>query len=224
MSRPVDRRDMLGRFLEAKHPSGNPLSMDEVMEQAMTVVSAGSDSTAIALCGILSFIMKTPGVCAKVVDEIETFATKGEISDPITYTESLKLTYFCACVKEGLRLHSPVGYLLPRRVPEQGTTIAGRYFPPGVSHLLHSDRQSIVGINPWTIHREETIFGPEPEEFKPERWLESAERSRFMENYNLTFGQGGRTCIGKVFYLILTYEEHRFDGDSQGIADDSSAF
>ena len=132
MSRPVDRRDMLGRFLEAKHPSGDPLSMEEVLEQAMIVVSAGSDSTAIALGGVLRFILKTPGVCAKVIQEIEEFAAKGEISDPITYNESHKLPYFCACVKEGLRLHSPVGYLLPRSVPEQGATIAGRYFPLGV--------------------------------------------------------------------------------------------
>ena len=132
MSRPVDRRDMLGRFLDAKHPSGNPLSMEEVLEQAMVVVAAGSDSTAIALGGVLIFILKTPGLCAKVVQEIEEFAARGEISDPITYNECQKLPYFCACVKEALRLHSPVGYLLPRRVPEQGATIAGRFFAPGV--------------------------------------------------------------------------------------------
>ena len=53
-------------------------------------------------------------------------------------------------------------------------------------------------MNPWTIHRDETIFGADPLEFKPERWMESPERTRFMENYNLTFGQGGRICVGKV--------------------------
>ena len=136
LDRPVDRRDMLGRFIEAKHPNGDPLSTEEVLEQAMTVVSAGSDSTAIALCGILSFILKTPGICTKVVDEIQSFAFQGQISDPISYNESLKLPYFCACVKEGLRLHSPVGYLLPRKVPEQGATLAGRFFPGGVPQLI----------------------------------------------------------------------------------------
>jgi cytochrome P450 len=136
MSRPVDRRDMLGRFLEAKHPSGNPLSTEEVLEQAMVVVAAGSDSTAIALCGVLSFILKTPGVCAKVVQEIEEFAAREEISDPITYTECQKLPYFCACVKEALRLHSPVGYLLPRRVPPRARPLRGASFTLGFVTLL----------------------------------------------------------------------------------------
>jgi Cytochrome P450 len=68
----------------------------------------------------------------KLVDEIDTFAKAGKLSDPIAYSESLTMPYFFSCVKEALRLHCPVGYLLPRYVPEGGRTITSRYFTAGV--------------------------------------------------------------------------------------------
>jgi len=135
MARPADRRDMLSRFIEAKHPDGTPLSLEEVLMEAGTVVGAGSDTTGISLRAILYYIITTPEAYAKLMDEINTFAKEGLISDPVTFAESLKMPYFCACVKEALRMHSAVGYVLPRHVPKEGRTIAGRFFPESVSCL-----------------------------------------------------------------------------------------
>lgn len=132
MARPADRRDMLSRFIEAKHPDGRPLSLEEVLGEAGTVVGAGSDTTGISLRAILYYIVTNPEVYAKLMDEIHQFAKDGQISDPVTFAESLKMPYFCACVKEALRMHSAVGYVLPRHVPKGGRTIAGRFFPEGV--------------------------------------------------------------------------------------------
>lgn len=70
------------------------------------------------------------------MDEINTFAREGKISDPVTFAESMKMPYFCACVKEALRMHSAVGYVLPRHVPSGGRTIAGRFFPAGVCPVI----------------------------------------------------------------------------------------
>jgi len=132
MARPADRRDMLSRFIEAKHPDGRPLSLDEVLREAGTVVAAGSDTTGISLRAIFYYIITNPGVYSKLMDEINTFVKDGKVSDPITFAESLKMRYFCACVKEALRMHSAVGYILPRYVPEGGRLISGRYFPARV--------------------------------------------------------------------------------------------
>jgi cytochrome P450 len=129
---PADRRDMLSRFLEAKHPDGTRLSLSEVLLEAGTVVGAGSDTTGISLRAILYYVITNPGVYAKLMDEINTFAREGKISDPVTFSESMRMPYFCAVVKEALRIHSAVGYILPRYVPAGGRTIAGRFFPEGV--------------------------------------------------------------------------------------------
>ena len=127
---------MLSRFIEARHPDGRPLSKSEILQEAGTVVGAGSDTTGISLRAILYYVITNPEVYAKLMDEINHFAREGLISDPVTFSESMKMPYFCACVKEALRMHSAVGYTLPRHVPKGGRTIAGRFFPEGVVSFL----------------------------------------------------------------------------------------
>ena len=129
------------------------------------------------------------------MEEIKTFAREGKISDPVTFSESMKMPYFCACVKEALRMHSAVGYVLPRHVPSGGRTIAGRFFPEG----------SKVGVHGWTVHRDASVFGPEPDKFRPERWLGSPEEAKNMDRYNLAFGHGPRICIGKVSLSVCLH-------------------
>lgn len=132
MSRPIDRRDMLGRFIEAKHPDGTRLTAKEIPEEAMTVAAAGADTAGIALRGISYYIIRDSRVYEKVLEEIDLFTSGGQLSEPPSYAEVQKLFYHCACIKEALRLHSPVGYLLPRVVPPGGRTISGHVFPAWV--------------------------------------------------------------------------------------------
>jgi hypothetical protein len=54
------------------------------------------------------------------------------------------------------------GLLLERVVPESGLALTDRrVLPP----------RTIVGINPWVIHPNKTIYGQDSESFNPERWL-----------------------------------------------------
>jgi cytochrome P450 len=53
-------------------------------------------------------------------------------------------------------------------------------------------------VHAWTVHRDESVFGPETDKFRPERWLENTERAKNMDRYNLAFGHGARICVGKV--------------------------
>ncbi|EMD97561.1 hypothetical protein COCC4DRAFT_148406, partial [Bipolaris maydis ATCC 48331] len=54
------------------------------------------------------------------------------------------LPYLQAVIKEVLRIHSAVGYILRRMVPEGGAELAGRHFPQGVS--IHS-KQALQGTD-----------------------------------------------------------------------------
>jgi cytochrome P450 len=82
---------------------------------------------------------------------------------------------------------------MPRYPPKGGATVIGEYFPDTVQ----------VGCNSWVIHMDKTVFGEDAEEFNPERWLESEERTREMEKYLITFGAGSRTCVGKNISLMV---------------------
>ena len=49
------------------------------------------------------------------------------------------------------------------------------------------DVQTIVGVNPWVAHANTSVFGPDADEFRPERWLEADQASiNRMEQYFFT--------------------------------------
>lgn len=62
-----------------------------------------------------------------------------------------------------------------------------------------------MGINAAAMNRIEDIFGANPDEFDPLRWLqreneigdEFRERRLRMDRANLTFGRGSSICVGK---------------------------
>lgn len=55
---------------------------------------------------------------------------------------------------------------------------------------------TVIGIFPYIVHRNEEIFS-NPEEFAPERFLDETNKDAFLFGY-LPFSAGPRNCIGKV--------------------------
>jgi cytochrome P450 len=79
-------------------------------------------------------------------------------------------------MKETLRHHPAVAAVLERVVPPEGATVCGHYFQAG----------TIVGMNPWVLHRDTTIFGTDAERFRPERWIDSSEEQlNLMGRYSM---------------------------------------
>lgn len=107
-----------------------------------------------------------------------------------------------AVIMETLRLHPPVPIGQPRVTPSSGTTTLGGYtdIPLGTR----------VNAQAYSLHRNAEVF-PEPEEWRPERWLEGKnenqgerdEKSRWF----WAFGSGGRMCVGSNFAMhgMLAY-------------------
>lgn len=110
----------------------------------------------------------------------------------MTFTEAQSLPYLQAVIKETLRIHPAVGMLLERQVPTAGMTADGMYLPEGTT----------VGVNPWVVARDANVYS-NPDEFRPERWLEAdTDHLKLMERNFLAFGAGSRTCTGKAISLV----------------------
>ena len=60
-------------------------------------------------------------------------------------------------------------------------------------------------MNSWVAHRDNTVYGADADEYRPERWLEAdadVEHAKAMEQSFIPFGYGARTCIGKNISLL----------------------
>ena len=186
---PSDRRDLLARLFTIHNEKPDVFEDADVTSMSTSNIFAGSDTTAISLRAIIYYLLKSPSCKKRLVDEIDANLGLGEC---ISFSDSNKLPYLQAVIKEGLRLHPAVGQTLPRYVPEGGADIAGVHFPAGAK----------VGVNPWVIHRNTDIFGPDADAYRPERWLEGSEAVAHLERNMFTFGAGSRVCLGKSISLL----------------------
>jgi hypothetical protein len=95
-----------------------------------------------------------------------------------------------AVLQETLRLYPAVPGGQPRLTPAPACSLAGYdNIPPGVRVQSHA----------YTLHRNPDVF-PEPEEWKPERWLDATpDQRREMSHWFWAWGSGPRVCIGSHF-------------------------
>lgn len=115
------------------------LTRVNVLDSCGANIAAGSDTTGISLGAALYYIYKNPESLAKLRQEIDDGQAAGQISDPVTFQEAQRIPYLQAVIKEALRLHPAVGTILARSVPEGGTSLAGQYFPEGVSRFIYEN-------------------------------------------------------------------------------------
>jgi cytochrome P450 len=110
----------------------------------------------------------------------------------VSYDKVRHLPYLRACLDESMRLFPPTAHGLPRVTPEEGWLITGDFIPGGTT----------VAISAYVAHGDEKI-SPEPEKFKPERWL--TEESRSLQPYFVAFSAAASGCIGRnISYLEQT--------------------
>lgn len=171
-------QDFLDKMMNAHDENPEKVTDYHVFMMGLSNIIAGSDTTAVSLSSILYHLIKYPNTMKKLREEVETFEREGKCgSGRITFDESQNMPYLQACIKEGLRLHSATGLPLWRVVPEGGAEVQGHFFPTG----------TVVGINTWVAHYDESVFGPDVKDFKPERWIEAekegGERLKEMETY-----------------------------------------
>lgn len=165
-------------------------SKEEYFEECNLLVTAGADTTAIVLAGIMFYLVRHPDVHARLTEEVRAAFDGAEAITPGRRLQSCE--YLRAVINEGLRTTPPVGAELAREVLPGGAVIDDRFFPAGVT----------VSTSPFALGRNEDVF-PEPSKFRPERWIvdkktgvteESVQRS---ERAIAAFSAGSRGCIGK---------------------------
>ncbi|KAI4756590.1 cytochrome P450 [Aureobasidium sp. EXF-3400] len=160
MDRGSDRKDILSK-LHAAQKDKAELDDNGVISMATSNIFAGSDTTAISTRAIIYYLLKNPQYKQRLIEEIDNSRRQGKLSDPVKLSEADSMPYLQAVMYEALRCHPAVGMSLPRVTPAGGATIADTFIPAG----------TVVGANPWVIHRNKEVYGEDVEDFRPDRWL-----------------------------------------------------
>ncbi|KAI1389365.1 benzoate 4-monooxygenase cytochrome P450 [Hypoxylon trugodes] len=186
--------DMLGKLLDLHLSNPEKLSIRELTAAIFINLTAGHDVLAITIRAIWYYLASNQHVLSKLRDEIESIDGEHLTSPMIPFTVISKLPYLNAVIQETLRVHPNTGTIIERKAPQEGATIDGYYIPGGTT----------VGVNAWVLHHDQTIFGKDADEFRPERWLEASEEKRLEMNQCLfSFGAGTHTCIGKNIAIMM---------------------
>nr|GMD53865.1 geraniol 8-hydroxylase-like [Ipomoea batatas]GMD88858.1 geraniol 8-hydroxylase-like [Ipomoea batatas] len=125
--------------------------------------------------------LKNSEVLSKAQTELTQVVGKGKQVDE---ADIVNLPYLQSIVKETLRMHPPVPFLVPRRV-EQDSELLGYVVPKG----------SQVLVNVWAIGRDPSIW-KDPLMFEPERFMNTKVDVRGQDFELIPFGAGRRVCPG----------------------------
>jgi len=171
--------DILSFMLASRKEDGRPFDDRELLEQMVSLIGAGHETTASALTWAVYHIHRDDAVKARLLEE-----TRG-LAVPLDPEAVIRLPYLDAVCSEALRLN-PVAPIVGRTL-RRGLTLQGYDLPAGIS----------VGVGIINVHRRADLY-PEPERFRPERFLE---REHGPFEY-LPFGGGSRRCLGAAFAVF----------------------
>jgi cytochrome P450 len=162
-------------------------------------MAAGIDTTGDALCFLMWELSRPSSIHHQRKLQAELLAHPASSFD--------KLPYLDAVVMEGLRCFPAIPMSLPRYVPPGGRTIDGFFLLQGTT----------VSCQAYSVQRTDRGVFPDPDTFRPERWLESegdAERKRLF----FAFANGGRGCVGKQYVGVT--QSYRVIGLRAWVNDD----
>ncbi|KAF9893433.1 hypothetical protein FE257_010745 [Aspergillus nanangensis] len=182
---PEVRHDMMQRWLDVRATHPERITEQDIFGAAVANIGAGAETISATAQAVVYYLLQCPEYLKRAQDEIDAAQARGELSPLVQYSEAVKLPFLQACLKEAYRFHPAVAHNLPRVVPKGGMTIAGRYFPEGV----------LVSVNPWIIHRNPDIFGPDCDTYNPSRWLQG--ETKKMDAFLIHWGTGYNQCPGR---------------------------
>jgi cytochrome P450 len=178
-----DRNDFLSLLLRARDTEGDGggMSDEQLRFEAMTLFSAGHETTANALVWTWLLLAQNPAAEAKLHEELEH-----ELSSRApTAADVPRLVYTRAVLAESMRLYPPA-WVIGRQATHADR--AGDYVIPAGAVVLMSQ---------FLVHRDPRWW-KDPETFNPQRWLDEGAEARPRYAY-FPFGGGSRQCIGESF-------------------------
>jgi cytochrome P450 len=180
--------DLIRAFLK------NGLEPEDVVQECITLVVAGTETTTVAIRMTMLALLTNPPVYAKLQAEIDAYYADKPSDHIISYSDTKSLPYLQAVIREGMRLWPPAAGLMTKEVPKGGDVLHGHFLPEGTEV-----GQIMVGIG-----RQPEVWGPDAEVFRPERWfdVDPGKREEMVMASDINFSAGKYLCLGKSVALM----------------------
>ncbi|MBR1163021.1 bifunctional cytochrome P450/NADPH--P450 reductase [Bradyrhizobium elkanii] len=184
-----DKKDMLAAMMTGvDRATGEQLDDVNIRYQINTFLIAGHETTSGLLSCTIYALLKHPEVLKKAYEEVDRVLGPDVNARP-TYQQVTQLTYITQCLKEALRLWPPApAYGI---APLADETIGGKY---------KLKKNTFITILVMALHRDPSVWGPNPDVFDPENFSREAEAKRPINAWK-PFGNGQRACIGRGFAM-----------------------
>ncbi|KAL3739383.1 hypothetical protein ACJRO7_020750 [Eucalyptus globulus] len=192
--------DVLDSLIDLKE-SGE-LSRSEIKSLLLDLFIAGVDTSTSSLEWAMAELLHNPEKIERAHEELDQVAHGNErtLQEP----DIARLPYLQAIVKETLRLHPPVPFLIPHKA-ESDVQICRFQIP----------RHAQVLVNVWAMGRDPGIW-PDPGSFVPERFVGREIDFKGRDFELIPFGSGRRICPGmplayRMVHSILASLLRSFD-------------
>jgi cytochrome P450/NADPH-cytochrome P450 reductase len=183
------KKDMLGAMMTGvDRATGEQLDDVNIRYQINTFLIAGHETTSGLLSCTIYALLKHPDVLKKAYAEVDRVLGPNLDARP-TYQQVTQLTYITQILKEALRLWPPApAYGIS---PLSDQTIGGKY---------KLRKNTFITVLVMALHRDPSVWGPNPDAFDPENFSREAEAARPVNAWK-PFGNGQRACIGRGFAM-----------------------
>ncbi|KAJ7227885.1 cytochrome P450 monooxygenase pc-3 [Mycena haematopus] len=162
-------------------------------DEILNMLLAGRDTTMHTLTVVIYFFTMYPEVCARVREEV--LAHVGPSRRP-TYEDIRDMKYLRAVLNETMRLYPSVPFNVRENIkatvwPSPDPNEKPLYIPAG----------SKLPYSVFMMHRRKDLWGPDAEEFSPDRFLDERLQTYLLKNnfQFLPFNAGPRICLGQQF-------------------------
>ncbi len=182
--RGADEFDFLSMYMQATDKSGMHFTDRELLDELMTLIVAGFETSANTLNWVWYLIAGHPDVEARLVKEAQKFLP--DVAS-VNADNAAAMTYTQQVLEETLRLYPPV-WLFTRRSSEDDE-LHEYDVPPGTN----------IYLSPYILHRSEHIW-PNPDAFEPGRF-EIGDKPKRDRPY-FPFSLGPRRCLGEYFSFL----------------------
>jgi len=176
--------DFLSMYLEATDKQGGKFSDTELLDELMTLIVAGFETSANTLNWVWYLVAKYPEVEAKLIDEAQRVLLG---VSAVSAENLVAMQYTQQTLEEALRLFPPV-WLFTRR-SHADDELDDYDVPPGTD----------IYLAPFILHRTDRYWS-EPDRFDPERFSPTDKPKKGRPYF--PFSLGPRRCLGEYFSFV----------------------